>query len=105
MSFKDYMKDIYSKEELQDMVERGCDSGFGGLTYYSDTVILHDKFEDEIWDKLYEDAESMGNDNIMAFIADFNGAKNVGDLTQLKNLLVWWMAEEIARELTEEGDI
>jgi len=100
-SFSAWMIRNFSVQERQDMANHGVDGGFHHLTYYVDTARLHDKFGDEIWDKLYEDAENQGM-NIMEFIGTFNGSKDVGNLTQLKNLLVWYMAEEIARELTEE---
>jgi len=100
-SFGEWMAKTFSKDEMKDITNHGADCGYHHLTYYSDVVKLHDKFEDEIWDKLYEDAENQGM-SILEFVASFNGGKDVGSLSQLKNLLVWYMAEEIARELSEE---
>ena len=58
---------------VDDIVSHGCVGGFPYITYYSDTVALHDKYEEDIWDMLYESAESMGQ-NIPELIASFNGA-------------------------------
>jgi len=77
------------------------DTGWQGLTYYKDTVALYEKFDDEIWKALYEDAETVGAPNVLQFIADFSGAKNVSNDAQFKNLLVWYMAEHVAREVVE----
>jgi len=100
-TFKEWMGKNFDKDEMEDIVEHGADYGYHHLTYYTDTIKLHDKFEDEIWNKLSVDGDAQGL-NIMQFIASLGGAEWVGDLTQFKNLLVWYMAEETARELTEE---
>jgi len=47
-----------------------------------------------------EDADNMGITH-SAFITSFNGAKNVSDDQTFKNLLVWYAAEKVAYELTE----
>ncbi len=89
------------KEEMPDIVNHGCAAGFPGLSYYADTGKLYDKFEDEIWDALWDDAEMYGN-NIPELIGTFGGAKDVGSHVQFKNLLTWYMAERIAREVTDQ---
>lgn len=101
-SFSAWMIRNFSADERKDIVEHGANCGYHHLTYYTDTVKLHDKFENEIWDKLYDDAENQGM-STMELIASFNGGKDIGNLSQLKNLLVWYIAEETARELTK-GD-
>lgn len=102
-TFKSWMM-ANLKESLPDIANHGADSGFPGITYYSDTVALYDKFEDEIWEALNEDAEDLGNSNPIELIATFNGAKNVSDATTFKNLLTWYMAERIAREYTDKRE-
>jgi len=103
-TFKEWMKERYDRGELEDITNHGCVSGFPGLTYYSDTHKLYYDFSEEIWDALSEDADSFGNKNIMELIASFNGADAVGSDGQFENLLVWYMAERIARELIEESE-
>jgi len=83
------------RESKGDIARHGADCGYPGITYYTDTVALYDKFEDEIWDALDEDAQSYGQ-TILELIASFNRAKDVGSGYQLKNLLVWYMCERIA---------
>ena len=99
-SFKAWMLANFTKDELPD-IARQVDAGWAGLTYYKDTVALYEKFDEEIWAALYEDAQSFGAPNVVQFIADLGGAKDVNDDAHFKNLLVWYMAERVARELTE----
>lgn len=98
-SFKKWMQSNFTKGELRDLARYGANTGWQGLTYYTETAALYDKFHDEIWDALYEDAQSFGSKNVIALIADFGGADNANDDDTFKNLLVWYMAERTAREL------
>jgi len=85
------------KDYKRDIAEHGANLGYPGITYYRDTVALYDKFTDEIWDALYDEAEGNGQ-TILELIASFNGAKDVGSDDQFKNLLVWYMCERIANK-------
>lgn len=92
------------KEMLPDIVNHGANCGFPGITMYSETVELYNKYNSEIWEALWDDAESYGNKNILEFISTFNGAKDISDDDTLKNLLVWYFVERTARELTEKDE-
>lgn len=83
---------------MRDIASHGCIGGFPGLTYYTDTVKLYDRFEEEIWEALRDDAEDIGYSNILKMLAEFNAT--VDDPKTFKNLLVWYIAERIAREAT-----
>lgn len=98
-SFKNWVKNNL-KDYLNDITNFGCAGGFPGLTYYIDTSKLYDKFSDEIWDLAYNNFRECGYKNILEFVASFNGADQAIDSTTFKNLMVWYAAEEIARELT-----
>jgi len=103
-TFKGWMRANFSKSDLQDMITHGVSGGFGGLTYYSDTVKLYDRFADEIWDALWEDAQSAGYNSVLQFIVDNFKCSDVSDDAEFKNLLVWYMAERTANELLEDGE-
>jgi hypothetical protein len=100
-TFEDWMRANFSKSDLQDMTTHGVDSGFGGLTYYSDTIKLYDRFADEIWNALWEDAQCAGYNNVLQFITDNFRCSDVSCDAEFKNLLVWYMAERTANELLE----
>mgnify|MGYP003138375954 FL=1 len=84
-------------ESAEDISNHGCVNGFSGIIYYSETVAKYDKYQEEIWERLYEDALAHGQ-NILEFIATFNGAKDVGSNDQFKNLCVWYYIEQLAYE-------
>jgi len=97
-----FNKDGVSDRALVECAEHGSDGG-SGLVYYSETVEFHDKNEDDIWDLIEDDRESFGeSDDILSFIASWNGAKNVGSMDQFKNLLVWYAQEVIGHHLIDE---
>jgi len=87
---------------LEDIVNHGCSGGVSGLIYYNETTKFHDEYENEIWDMLEEDKNNFGHKHILETISSFNGAKNVGSLTQLKNLLAWYVVEETCRKMLDE---
>jgi len=103
-TFKDWLLENL-KEELKDIATYGCQGGFTGLTFYSETSSLYDTYEKEIWEMLSEDAESFGDGNVLSFISSLNGSKNVEDEVTFKNLLVWYVAERIADQIiNDEGE-
>jgi hypothetical protein len=90
---------------LEEVVKHGCVNGcVSSLIYYEDTVKFHDKFEDEIWEMLYNEYEEFGFKSILEYIASFNGSKNVGSLEQFKNLLAWYSVENVARQILDEQE-
>ena len=96
------IEDALDSENIEtyfsDLLTHGCVSGMvDGLIYYSDTVKFYDKYEDEIENLLDETRDQMGYSNRFEMIASLNGAENVGDMTQEKNLLSWFAFEETAR--------
>jgi len=94
--------DANLKESAHDLAEYGAAGGFPGITYYIDTTKLYDKFQDELWEILVDDAEQFGAKNVFEFVAGFGGAKDVGSNDQFKNLVVWYAAEKLARELEDK---
>lgn len=101
-TFREWMLDTLKPDTIRDLAEYGAAGGFPGLTYYSDTCALYEVYEDEIWESLWEQAEGFGHAHPLELIASFGDAKGVATDTQFKNLLVWYLAEETARQLVEE---
>jgi hypothetical protein len=88
-------------DSAQDIAGHGADAGYPYITYTSDTVVIFDKFADEIWTMAVDDAEEMGNKNVAEMIGGFGRADMLGDFDQFKNLMVWYACEKVARELTD----
>lgn len=103
-TFEDWMKANFTKQDLRDIVRHGVNSGFSCLTYYNDTVKLYDKFSDEIWDALYDDAQHTRYNNILQFIVECFRDSDVASDAQFKNMLVWYMAERTARDIVGDDD-
>ena len=100
-SFKDWMLDQYSHNELADIANHGCMSGFSGLIYYSETTTLYNEYKDDIWEMVAQDVEDFGYKSDIGFIDSFTGAQNVTGADQFENLLVWYAAEKIAWQQTD----
>jgi hypothetical protein len=99
-SFESWMQSNFSKTELRDIAQYGADAGWTHLTYYTDTCKIYEKFKEEIWEALLEDADDFGQ-NVFEMIGGFGGASSVGSVESFENLLTWYMAERTARRLTE----
>ena len=104
VTFKGWMIETFSRDELDDISTYGAQNGYRGLTYYRDTEELYKTYESDIWGLLADDADNFGSKNLLELISTFNGAKNVDSLSQLTNLLVWYAAEKIAREVIENHE-
>ena len=90
----DVIKNDYTIEELNDIVEHGCASGCAHQhIYYSDNVSFYDEYE--VW--------------IVDYITDAIGSEfltetfdnNEGNLTGYKNDIVWTFIELYAMELID----
>jgi hypothetical protein len=105
-SFREWMQENMEPDTIRDLAEHGASAGWPGLTYYSETGKLYEEFEDEIWQALEDDAGDFGHKTPLEMIASFNGAKDVHSDVQLRNLLVWYLAERTAADETlwEEPD-
>lgn len=100
-TFEEWLRDTLEPDTIRDLAQYGAAGGFPGLTYYKDTGDLYDRYHGEIWEQLHEDTSNMGHENPLALIATFGGAAQVGSDAQFKNLLVWYMAEEVARRIED----
>ena len=101
-TFEQWLRANFYHSELEDITNHGCASGFPGLTYYSDTVKLFERFKDEIFDLLVEESEALGYDNIYQFMASFNAGYMPSDYTTFANQMTWYAAETYARRIVEE---
>jgi hypothetical protein len=100
-TFKAWMLANLDESQIRDIAQHGADSGWPGLTYYTDTCKLYNRFKEEIWEMLLEDAENLGQ-NVFEVIASFGGAKSVGSAEQFENLMTWYAAERIAQDLNNQ---
>jgi len=86
-------------KQIKDAAEHGADAGWAGFTYYTDTVKFYDKNAKDIWELLNEDAEQMGEENVLTLISKFRIAGTVEGQDTLANMLAWYALETIGNEL------
>ena len=104
-SIKEWLEATQDKNTISDVTWHGCSGGpISELIYYVDTSAFYDKYKEEIWDRLSNMADDLGCESILHLIVTFNGAKEVGSPLQLKNLLAWWAAEDVCREICMNWD-
>ena len=94
-TYKQWLKDTYDREELNDMAAMGCQGGFGGMIYYSETCDLYDKHAEELHDLVYNYEQDTGE--MPQYIVE-----QLGCMTGFKNAMVWFAAEYYAHEMTNE---
>lgn len=89
-------------DELKDIATYGMSSGVSGFIYYHENVKHFDDNDDEIQDYLSD----WVHDNIGGDESSFSYfAKDVEDITQLKNKLVWAYVELKAGDILMENGI
>ena len=90
----DVIKNDYTIEELNDIVEHGCISGCASNhLYYSDTVSFYDEYSDDIVDYI---RDAIGSEFLTETFDN-----NEGNLTGYKNDIVWTFIELYAMELID----
>lgn len=92
------MQANFNGQEMSDIAKHGADTGWHGLTWYTDTCKLYNRFKDEMWDMLVDDANDYGCD-ALTLLAGFKGASDVCSATGFENLMTWYAAERISSRL------
>ena len=93
----DVIKNDYTIEELNDIVEHGCASGCANNhIYYKDTVSFYDQYSDDIVEYI---TDVIGSEFLTETFDN-----NEGNLTGYKNDIVWTFIELYAMELIDNID-
>jgi len=78
------------ESEVRDVASYGCISGVSGFIYYRETIAFFNEHQSDIEQWLLDDHDFT--------LADF--CKNVGDVDQLKNAMVWAAVDLYCQERT-----
>jgi hypothetical protein len=101
-TFRSYLWSTYSPEELDTIANCGA-ACVGGLMLYYDTNQLYERFEDDIWQALYDEATEGGHNGVLELLSQ--GTMDPASDAQFRNLAVQVAAEWIVRDMLEdEGD-
>lgn len=104
-SIKEWITNNLDEDTISDVVQHGCQGGtIPELIYYADTNAFYEKYQEEIWDMLWNMHNDMGTETVLHLIASFNGAKDVGSDLQFSNLLAWYAAEEVCRQIMDDKE-
>jgi len=104
-SILDWLLETQEKETIEDVTRHGCSGGtISELIYYADTSAFYEKYKEEIWRRLSDMADDLGEPSILHLIVTFNGSKEVGSELQLHNLLAWWACEDVCRGICADWD-
>jgi len=103
-TFREWMQQALP-EYIEDIYTHGAGQGYPHLTYTYDMEPIYDRYEQEIWEAIYEDSQSIGDGgSLLAFIGSWQSASTVTDAATFKALCVWYMAERVARQIMEEDE-
>ena len=97
-TFKQWMKDTYDRQELEDIAQNGCVGGVSGMIYYTETCALYDKHAEELHEVVYNFEQECGEQP--QYIVE-----ELGDMVRFKNAMVWFAAELYAQEMTSEDEL
>lgn len=100
-SFRAWLLETLGEQQVRELALHGADAGFPGLTYTADCVELFERYQDDIRAALEADAEAFGADSPEAFVADFERSELLWSEDGRRTLLVWYLAERVAREVCE----
>ena len=101
-TFEKWLKEMDKENEgyLSDLSEHGAIGGVGGMTYYSETIVLYDKYEDEIWEFLEQMSDDFGETVLNMINQSAERLNhNISSSLEFKNFIVWFYAETKAREI------
>ena len=101
-TLKAFMRAEFEPEEFPDLAY-GIDGGFAHFTWTTDILALYEAYHDEIWALAREMAEDFGQDT-MTFIGSLGGGGKIDDDASLATWLVWFAAEQYAREFADAGE-
>jgi hypothetical protein len=96
-TFKQWIKDTYEADQIEDIQRHGCEGGVSGMIYYTETTALYDQYADEMHEVIGELTDQIG------FIPEYV-TRYIGSVAQFKNAIVWVVAEWYAGEIVAEAE-
>lgn len=101
------------KESAADVANHGANGGFSGFIYYTDTIAFFKRNKNNIIELMRHMAQEFGEDS-MTMVANFNCLKTepetvadaiynsrTKDEENVRNALVWFALEEVARSYVD----
>jgi hypothetical protein len=93
-TFRQWLQDNYSHNELADIANHGCSGGVSGMIYYTETNDLYKKHSESLHETLSQYKDAVGV--FPEYVTD-----ELHDDTRFFNAVVWFAAEWLAQNLTQ----
>jgi hypothetical protein len=100
-SLREFMRGEFEQEEFADLAY-GIDGGFAHFTWTTDLLAIYDAYHEEIWTMARDMADGTGQEPAQ-FVASLGGGRHIDDHNSMATWLVWFAAEQLAREFSESG--
>lgn len=94
-SFREYLEETYSEQEIRDIAQHGCEGGVNGMIYYSETTELYNQFADDLHDHISYNMMEMGCEFPDYII------NNISTPEHFRNAMVWLVTQSIACDLVD----
>ena len=95
-TFKQFMQETYSHNELADMSNHGANTGHHGLIWTTDLIKLYEQFKEDLHSIVGEYNDATGETGFPEFVK-----RSADDYDQFASAMVYFGAEWIAQELTQ----
>lgn len=100
--FQTWMEKTLKPEEIDRVLSHGADAAFRSWGVQPRAYLeLYERHRDEIHEALEENAEANGHHCPEVLIVTFRCSDLLFSEDGRKILMVWWMAERTAREITQ----
>jgi len=99
-TFKAWMKEQYTKDELKLACKKGAFE-LPGLSIYSKTSRVYAIYKEDIWEIVKIKAEKNGHEHLMAWFATFTDVV-LSEPDSFECYLVWVAAKIVACQLTRQ---
>ena len=98
-TFRAFMSDTDNFDycDIKTLTEHGASGGVSGLIYTSELHLIHEKYSDELFDIVNEQAKDCGEVSLFKLVPD-----SVECQSGFKEWMVWFAAETVAREIIDD---
>ena len=106
-TFREFVKSL-GAYWVRNLDQFGAGAGVPGITYYSETCAVYERYEPELWALLEQMAEENGiktGSRALGYLVWATGQHDIASDVQFRNMVVWLCAERMALQLVVEHDL
>lgn len=103
--FDKHLDNDKERRDIKTLVNHGADAGVYHIIYTNECVELYNRFEREIWEAMFEDAEEQGYSTPEQMLIGCKRSDMLSDYESSKTLKVWYMCERRAHQKYNEEEL